>query len=307
MKLGLCLVLLGALARAGSAVAVDYTDAEALALELSGELLAPPALTDVIDQHLQTIRGAEPTLVVVHSFPPWIPGHLWVRLTPSAFAAYQAGTYTGLDSLNAAYGPVEVVAEYAFVWTILMDFAANYSPLVLGPTYASADGVVSASPAGYGFQATDIWADSLGTYTFRLGWGDCENGCAYGHFWTYEIGVSGQAVLLAEWGDALTGLDAQEPVEGPTGALGAPTPNPFVSSVRITASIPSPGPARMDIVDVGGRHVRALFASSERAGPVQTRWDGKDDHGRALAAGVYFVVLRTADGVLGSRQVVLVR
>ena len=42
------------------------------------------------------------------------------------------------------------------------------------------------------------------------------------------------------------------------------------------------------------------------AGPQELTWDGRDNVGRELPAGVYFAVLRSA-GVSQSRRIVLIR
>ena len=53
----------------------------------------------------------------------------------------------------------------------------------------------------------------------------------------------------------------------------------------------------LDIHDVRGRRVRRLVGGEQTAGPHEVRWDGTDDAGRQLAAGVYLVRLQAADGV----------
>jgi hypothetical protein len=50
-------------------------------------------------------------------------------------------------------------------------------------------------------------------------------------------------------------------------------------------------PVRIEIRDARGRVVRRLEAGINA---VSTRWDGRDDRGRTVAAGVYFVKLRAA-------------
>jgi flagellar hook assembly protein FlgD len=58
------------------------------------------------------------------------------------------------------------------------------------------------------------------------------------------------------------------------------------------------------IYDVGGRLVRTLVDDVREPGVDRARWDGRDDHGRRSAAGVYFARLE-ADGRKAARKVVL--
>ena len=53
----------------------------------------------------------------------------------------------------------------------------------------------------------------------------------------------------------------------------------------------------LELYDLGGRLVRTLVRAAQPAGQYQVTWDGRDDHGRRLASGVYFVRLS-----LGARQ-----
>ncbi len=74
-------------------------------------------------------------------------------------------------------------------------------------------------------------------------------------------------------------------------ALGVPDRNPFRTEVRLPASFPA-GTAEVSVWDVRGRMVRALYRSD--AGPRSTSlvWDGRDDRGLPVPAGLYFVRAR---------------
>ena len=52
------------------------------------------------------------------------------------------------------------------------------------------------------------------------------------------------------------------------------------------------------IYDIGGRVVRHLAERAYPAGTHTARWDLRDDQGRAVARGVYFVRLRSVDDPL---------
>jgi len=122
----------------------------------------------------------------------------------------------------------------------------------------------------------------------------------------YYWGV--QAIDGAFLGSSFAGAQAlslEETPEGPNSFLLSPIrPNPFARSTVITYSLPSPGPLEIAIFDGAGRKVRALMSGSTDAGAHSVRWDGRDDGGTRLAAGVYFVRIE-ASGFTQARKVVL--
>ena len=69
----------------------------------------------------------------------------------------------------------------------------------------------------------------------------------------------------------------------------APSPNPARGTTRFAMSLPTPGHIKVEAYDVMGRHVRTLADGARQSGPSDLTWDLTDDHGRALAAGVYMV------------------
>lgn len=74
-----------------------------------------------------------------------------------------------------------------------------------------------------------------------------------------------------------------------------PYPNPFVSQTRVSYLCANPTDLRIDIFDVDGRLVRNLFGQSVQKGTKSIVWDGCDDIGRKLSAGIYFVRLGISD------------
>jgi hypothetical protein len=73
------------------------------------------------------------------------------------------------------------------------------------------------------------------------------------------------------------------PTGGPTLRAG---PNPFREAIVLSWRISAPGEARIDIFDVTGRRVRRLEERSPN-GEGRTTWDGRDDRGMNVPAGVY--------------------
>ena len=88
-------------------------------------------------------------------------------------------------------------------------------------------------------------------------------------------------------------------------ALAQNTPNPFAGSTRIAYELPAAGAVRVDVFDLSGRLVRTLVDGPQGPGRETVAWDGRDDAGRALAGGIYFIRLRAETGSLVKRAVLL--
>ncbi len=70
-------------------------------------------------------------------------------------------------------------------------------------------------------------------------------------------------------------------------------PDPFNASTVIPVRMAKQGIARIEIVDIDGKHIRTLWNDVLPAGTFAFRWDGTTDSGREVASGVYFVRLTT--------------
>jgi hypothetical protein len=76
-------------------------------------------------------------------------------------------------------------------------------------------------------------------------------------------------------------------------AVGPVTPNPFSPHMTLRFVTPADGAVAAAVYDVAGRRVRTLLRSSKSsAGEYVLTWDGSDDGGRAVAAGVYWFRVR---------------
>ncbi len=123
---------------------------------------------------------------------------------------------------------------------------------------------------------------------------------------TATVAISAAPRLLAY---VSTLLDAEVPAD-PTGrpALAA-RPNPFRGSVAISATVPVGAdghPFEVAVFDAAGRHVRALTSSlpAVTESTVTLDWDGRDDRGRRVSPGAYWVRL-VAAGETVSRRVLV--
>jgi hypothetical protein len=125
----------------------------------------------------------------------------------------------------------------------------------------------------------------------------------------WDANGRGAPVLMAEAStpvDIVTAIDDRGTHAGLQYALGRPSPNPFQGRASFQYSLAAPGPVRLEVYDLRGRRVRVLDDEIRPAGRYTMHWDGRDDRGRGLASGVYFLRLRA--GIYESAQrIVLVR
>jgi len=86
--------------------------------------------------------------------------------------------------------------------------------------------------------------------------------------------------------------------------LGRSYPNPFNPQTLIPLEVPAAaGPVRLQVYDVLGRSVRELVGGSLGAGLHLVPWDGRDESGAPVAAGVYLVRLEAGGQVQVGKMV----
>ena len=102
---------------------------------------------------------------------------------------------------------------------------------------------------------------------------------------------------------ALSGVGALTP--GRT-AIRMAFPNPFDRNTTVVLALAQAGPVEVGVFDITGRQVRTLVRGSEPAGERILHWDGRDDRGSQLGAGVYMLRLQSG-GHQETRALRLVR
>lgn len=83
-------------------------------------------------------------------------------------------------------------------------------------------------------------------------------------------------------------------------------PNPMLNKAVISYSLPNPSVVSLRIFDITGRVVRNLCQSKYSSGQHLMVWDARDDVGRRLPSGVYFLNLETS-GIKLSCKLLLLR
>ncbi len=134
----------------------------------------------------------------------------------------------------------------------------------------------------------------------------------------------GAGGMIAAWEDRRSGLSEEDLYalrvyasgETPTTDVGDPAdglrlhlhnaPNPFVHGTTIEFELRQPRALALHIVDASGRRLRDLAIGTLMPGPQSIHWDGRDDEGRSLESGIYYVQLRT-DGARQRQRLVRIR
>jgi hypothetical protein len=156
-----------------------------------------------------------------------------------------------------------------------------------------------------------VWLPTSGGYVRSSEW-DPPMPVSQIRFWEREILITeDNALWMRFWPDGWTRVadwpgiaDTDEASHAM--AATAVSPNPTPGPCRVSFSLVVDGPVSVDIIDVSGRIVRRLVDGPHPAGDYSLKWDGKDDAGRELPAGVYFTHVMTAEGTT-TRRVVLAR
>ena len=86
-------------------------------------------------------------------------------------------------------------------------------------------------------------------------------------------------------------------------------PNPFNPSTTIEYNVEQSGHVTLNVYDVMGRLVKTLVNNHREAGHIsgyQVKWDGLDNAGQQVSAGIYIYSLQT-QGVTQTEKMVLMK
>ncbi len=88
------------------------------------------------------------------------------------------------------------------------------------------------------------------------------------------------------------------------GALDAPYPNPFTDFTQLSFDLEKSSQIEILVMDLQGRVIRNLASGKFAAGNHMQRWNGRDDSGAKVPAGLYFINLRSETGVATAKVMV---
>ena len=137
----------------------------------------------------------------------------------------------------------------------------------------------------------------------RTGTGELEEGgCRAG-----SLRLAARTVRFARVAHA--GVNGEPPADGtscPSGCeppehpLARPAircvPNPATLAANLILDLPRAGRMRVRICDPAGRVLRELREGYAASGRLSVDWNGRDDAGRELPSGLYFVRVETPGG-----------
>jgi hypothetical protein len=241
--------------------------------------------------------------------------HQWdLVTTPAGFAGEGAMLAAPDDGERAA---IEQLAEsprmdYAMVLSGAGEYFFWYRSSatdVGGDSFYAAVGSESAVQCGTESNASYAWR--RGTITVR------EAGLQTLRVWMREDGLTLDKFILTADSNLLpTGIGPPEsPRSGEASVAVSPLavgeslglreirPNPFQTMTEVRFELPREAWVSLDVFSVTGRHVRALARGVRTAGSHAPAWNGRDDGGALVSAGVYFVRLETL-GLSATRTLV---
>jgi hypothetical protein len=137
------------------------------------------------------------------------------------------------------------------------------------------------------------------TYTFR----DCSvsDGTTY-YYWLEDLDVEGRATYHGPV-SVTHGLPTDMPGSF---VLSQNRPNPFGAVTEIEYALPVACDVRLVVYDVIGREVAGLVDERQPAGHKVVRWDGRNDEGMDVPAGVYMYALE-ANGRVEMRKTMFLK
>jgi|GEM_PF-4039433 len=72
-------------------------------------------------------------------------------------------------------------------------------------------------------------------------------------------------------------------------------PNPFNPQTTIEYHLPTTTTVNMTVFDASGRRIKTIVSNRVSPGTHHASWDGTNDQGKSMSAGIYFYRLQTAD------------
>ncbi len=104
-------------------------------------------------------------------------------------------------------------------------------------------------------------------------------------------------------------------VDEPAGPAVLPTafnlsqnyPNPFNPSTVINYEVPRSANVSLKVFNMLGQQVKTLHSGVQAAGQYTVQWDGSNDRGEQVAAGIYFLRLKSDNNVALTRKMLFVK
>jgi len=160
-------------------------EAEILALEATGKLIAPQHAYERILADLALIRSQHPQVQNAGAMASWPTDQLLMGFDAEGMTAVQNGTYADWDCPNALYG----VTSKDVTSFVNLHFSHRFNIPLLAAEYAALPHVEYAEPNGFAGDGSDVCASIEGGttyhYVFDIASGDCQAGCINHEYWGF--------------------------------------------------------------------------------------------------------------------------
>ncbi len=210
------------------------------------------------------------------------------------------GAYVGVRSLSHVHPlQMSLIHNPTYVWPdAYLHDRDRYRFLSGAPGYRVTD-----TPAA------DDWSSVIGIAPFTLDAGDTVRVAFAVLAGTSLADLQANADAAAARWAANWGAATDVPVPGESGLLvaldlGPPTPNPFQDRTAFTFTVDGTGSVQLDVYDVSGRRLKTLFDGVAAPGSHIATWNGRDDAGRSLSSGLYYVRLRNGKGEMTQKMLI---
>ncbi len=175
--------------------------AELLALQATGELIAPEDVYQRVVAELTGIRDRFPNATDHEAIGCWDPSRLLIRFEAETQAEVNDEQYQDWDDLNDIFSLGEV--EYREEINInVLKFDGRFNPGRLAREYSSLDGAIYTAPATGLEDGNDICLsirEDKHFYIFKQGWGSCLGGCENRSFLGVQVDSSGNIEQVGQW------------------------------------------------------------------------------------------------------------
>ena len=209
-----------------------------------------------------------------------------VRLQISGNAPALNGYVLRLEYDAAAYRLVEVEHAATLSWmqhtpgsVALAGAAKGGGAVADGPLAELAFEALKPEAAGI-FRLTQAYV--------RTATGDTEQTSPANAVLSHVLSL-GEAVIVSGGTAVVDGQSIRPAVF----ALGQNRPNPFNASTLIPYSVGQTQRVRLAVYDLLGRKIRTLVDRTSQPGPYTLTWDGRDEAGQRVAAGLYLIRMTT--------------
>ncbi|MCI0692636.1 cohesin domain-containing protein [candidate division KSB1 bacterium] len=221
-----------------------------------------------------------------------------VRINPSQISLSSAGEEStveiwadnvanlGAFQFDIIYNPAVVHAQSAILGGFLS--STDRTAIPAGPAIDNGQGRITYGAATFGTNAGPDGSGILATVTFQAQ--------AQG-----TVPLQLQKVQLTDIdGNIIVGVEERKisTSELPTEFRLLPNyPNPFNPATRLVYQLPKSDKVSLRIINILGQEIRTLVDGERPAGSYEIIWDGRDNQGKRVAAGIYLAQFRAGSFV----------